>query len=869
MIVRCLASVFITPQRLHAATFEAAGLAVRQGRPVPPPAFELVLWPPCNAVLSKVSDNGVGSSALPAMIGSEEVWEHAILVGDASGGSAALTPALNHGVRGAAHALGAPATILAWLDALDEALEASSGSSAALPSYLAFATRAEASRRLSSAAAELAHRGAGPDTALVVGWPTRAVLASLAAPASLYSPFGEAGLAHSLLADLPEDQPLWAALRGSGGNDGNGGDETNLDEAFRGIEQLHLRVAWEHGSAAAVISQVRLEVAPAQPAQSAVAAAAVTAASTQAASPLALLPAGAWLMGRARAWGGALRQLATSATVDVRALRVMSWSLGDRLLVPGADDVTPASVAKTSAAEAAADAGGVVRLWFSGYNHASALGGTTPPESSSPDSPAGAVARRLANPETDPYWRAICATSSKMTGYTSTKPAGCSSWYSDTSTFWCGISGNNCNYCNPASVDAGYYYFEVFLSYCACAAGTYSAAGAIECTTCPAGTYSAAISTSCTTCTAGRYAAEGSSSCSVCAAGTEAAAGASTCSDCSAGKYSLGGASGTPTCTSCPAGQYQTYAAVSFCISCPAGYYCPLGSAAYATNPCSAGRYSAAGASSCVACASGTYNPTAGSSNCAACGAGSYSAAASASTACVACSAGFYQNTGGQSSCVSCSTGQYSSSSGAVACSDCAMGTYQSLAGKVSCTSCPAGSYSSAKASACTACSAGYYASSSGKSACTACSAGKYSVSSGGTSCLSCAAGTYASGVGSTVCSACVLGTYTATTGTANCASCPSGQYGTSSSSTACSPCVAGQYQGTVGQTSCVNCAAGRYSDPVASSCPACAQGQYSAAAATSCTTCSSGKYTSTTGQSSCSSCSVGRYSSEVSDGSM
>jgi len=603
----------------------ARGFTSTEDQPGSRAAFELVMRPSSSE-------------------GSEEVWEHVIVLGASSG--AVLAPTSAHQARGAAHSLGAPEAVFTWLDALDEALDAEDGGDLAarvLPSYLAFAARVETTRRLSPAAADLAHHGSGPDSAIVIGWPTHAAVAALAAPTGSAT---DGALAHSLLAALPESDPLWTTLRGA----------TDLDA---GATPLRLRLSWQHTGGAAV--DVRLETAPAHSAptgpEPAVAAAALAAAGVPVSGEAG--DAETWAIGRARAWGNALRRV-TSSPLDVQVLRAAGQGHGARAL---AGDLLSAP-AELSAAEAAALPNDELRLWFPSV-------AASPPVAPA-DGPA--AVRRLANPETDPYWREICGQS--VTAFTSSKPAGCTSWYSDTTTFWCGI-GSNCNFCNSGSTAAGYYYYAVFLSYCECAAGQYSAAGASSCTTCPTGHYSAtSVSSSCTICPAGKFADSGASSCSVCAAGTESSSGSGACTDCAAGKYSLGGSSAVPSCTNCQAGKYQTFEGVSFCISCPSGYYCPLGSADYTANPCSAGKYSATGASACTSCPGGYYSASSGANNCAACGSGSRSALASGSTGCVSCSAGTYQHAGGQTVCLSCTGGQYSASSGQVACTDCAAGKY-------------------------------------------------------------------------------------------------------------------------------------------------------------------------------------------------
>ena len=331
------------------------------------------------------------------------------------------------------------------------------------------------------------------------------------------------------------------------------------------------------------------------------------------------------------------------------------------------------------------------------------------------------------------------------------------------------------------------------------------------------------------------------------------------CTQCSAGQYSAAGAS---SCTSCSAGTYSA-AGASSCTSCSAGTYSAAG--ASSCSSCSAGTYSAAGASSCTSCPAGKYSSTVGatsSATCTPCSAGTYSTAtgATSSATCSTCLAGTY-SAAGASSCTSCSAGTYSTATGATSsatCSTCPAGKYSSTVGATSassCTSCPAGKYSSAvgatSASTCSTCLAGTY-SAAGATSCSLCLAGKYSLA-GASSCTSCSAGTYSSATGATsssTCTSCSAGTYSSATGAAT--------------SGACTLCPTGTYSSTVGASSCSVCSAGTYSNVVgatsASTCNSCPVGQYSSAGAQYCSSCPAGQYL-PTGSLSCTACPVGQYS--------
>ena len=129
----------------------------------------------------------------------------------------------------------------------------------------------------------------------------------------------------------------------------------------------------------------------------------------------------------------------------------------------------------------------------------------------------------------------------------------------------------------------------------------------------------------------------------------------SSCSnDCDPGQYLY-----FSTCTSCGAGYYSLGGCVYSCSSCSAGKYSSSAASSACTN-CTAGQGSDNAATSCTACAVGSYST--GGTACTACSAGTY-AAATGSTACVACAAG-QSSAAGASMCTPCAAGQYSTSGG-------------------------------------------------------------------------------------------------------------------------------------------------------------------------------------------------------------
>lgn len=178
----------------------------------------------------------------------------------------------------------------------------------------------------------------------------------------------------------------------------------------------------------------------------------------------------------------------------------------------------------------------------------------------------------------------------------------------------------------------------------------------------------------------------------------------------------------TGKCIGCPSGKRPDAArCVDNCynVTCKDGYTTKVtsdGCCCESTTPtCTAGTYLSG--SSCVNCSAGTYS-AAGASSCTTCPAGTYSGMGA--SACAKCSAGTYSKAG-SSGCLTCAAGTYSAA-GASVCTTCRAGTY-SAAGASSCTTCPAGTYSAAGATSCTTCPTGY-TSYAGSSGCTLCATG-------------------------------------------------------------------------------------------------------------------------------------------------
>ena len=386
-------------------------------------------------------------------VGSEEVWEHLILHDASFAATPADTEALAHGARGAAHALEAPAAVHAWLSALeDEAharrvaadallpgdVQAASAAAAralkagdALPNFVAFAARADATLVLAPSAAALAHFGAGPDVALVLGWPTRASAAAALAP--------EGPLAHGLLQMLAPDDLLWARLRHAAAT-AHARDTSEEADGATPAGEVRLRVAWQRSSSSdgsssdgGVFLDVSLEAAP-QPAR----------------SDAWQGVAGEWCAGRARAWGAALRPAddtrpwqVLSPVEAAPAARLYSAANG-ATVAKGAAAPVPFSAAETAAGADAGSRG--VRLWFPAGDRAAAMAAADGLHSGR---------RRLLGS----YYRELCATDEFS--FAPAVPAGCASWYEDASIPWCDYSfGGSCNFCVSTSAEAGNAYYS-------------------------------------------------------------------------------------------------------------------------------------------------------------------------------------------------------------------------------------------------------------------------------------------------------------------------------------------------------------------------------------------------------------------------
>lgn len=311
----------------------------------------------------------------------------------------------------------------------------------------------------------------------------------------------------------------------------------------------------------------------------------------------------------------------------------------------------------------------------------------------------------------------------------------------------------------------------------ACPAGTYSGTAgksgttAANCTSCASENYSYAGATSCSTCTA---ACTGSTyeSTSCTATSNRVCTACTSCTSPSNGTASVTGCSGTSGPGSCS-------------YSCNAGYFYDSSKSTPTCTQCSAGTYSAAGATSCTKCDAGKYS-AAGASSCSSCS--------------TTCGAGKYISS-------VCTT------SSDIGCTQCSTSCYNPLySQRASCSGtetsdpvcvCPAGStvWNLLYGNRACVCSAGYYGS-GGYAPCTACPSGQFS-SDGSVSCTVCRG---LCGAGTQQTSACT------STSDRVCTACPAGQYSAipppnqNAVCVGCDSCPIGQTRSGCGGSSAGTC---------------------------------------------------------------
>lgn len=416
--------------------------------------------------------------------------------------------------------------------------------------------------------------------------------------------------------------------------------------------------------------------------------------------------------------------------------------------------------------------------------------------------------------------------------------------------------------CDDITAKAGYYFDGIACP--ACAAGTYSEAGATECTSCPDGTVATADKTACVTkCPENTYLKDGT--CTACPAEfPNSDAGATAITQCYSNPRSESGQ-----CPNAPdgcasiscecAGDDCTYVVYygkepELPWDPPAGgalkSICENGTCHAPTVVAKAGDYT--DGKKCIECPPGT---TSDGGNI---------------TECTLCPAGTYQN---GNVCMQCNAGTYSQP-GATACTPCPAGTV-STTDKTTCVEqCPAGTYS--VDNACNTCPADYPNSEPGSVGILSCYSNPRSesgvCSTGNSSCpLTCPECTgdgceyvvyygYAWSGANRTKSVCKNGVCTDTTATASdgyyvndilrCAQCPSGTYtapdkrecvktcptGTYNNGKACLTCPDGQFVSGGGDKCVTQCAGGFYADGAV--CTKCPDGTASFAGATDISQC-------------------------------
>jgi alpha-tubulin suppressor-like RCC1 family protein len=384
---------------------------------------------------------------------------------------------------------------------------------------------------------------------------------------------------------------------------------------------------------------------------------------------------------------------------------------------------------------------------------------------------------------------------------------------------------------------------------------------------------------------------------------------------CPAGSYSKDGA---VSCLLCEQGSFQKQEGMGMCQQCPAGTHCNASGLRSPSGNCSAGSFSAVGASACTPCAAGSYQPLEGMGMCQECPAGTHCNASGLSAPSGLCSAGSFAAGGMSSSnCTPCLVGHHCNSSGLTGPSGRCGEGYFAASGEAACTQCPSGSFcnSSGLRSPSGNCSAGSF-SAVGASACTPCAAGSYQPLEGMGMCQECPAGTHcnasglsapsglcsagsfaAGGMSSSNCTPCLVGHhcnssgltgpsgrcgegYFAASGEAACTQCPSGSFCNSSGlrspsgncsagsfsavgASACTPCAAGSYQPQEGMGMCQECPSGRFCSSVALAHPTgiCPAGFFSLSNSLVCSACPIGKFSALNGSSECSACNSGYIS--------
>lgn len=375
--------------------------------------------------------------------------------------------------------------------------------------------------------------------------------------------------------------------------------------------------------------------------------------------------------------------------------------------------------------------------------------------------------------------------------------------------------------------------------------------GGVRCDVCAAGTATdtpAASATTCDACLPGSASDPADAACYFLSDETRLSECASliTQSDCAGNahcEYIIPGSR----CRECMSGQYQDQPQQAACIVCNPGSYTDtlLDTGAISCTSCSAGQFTTESTTPCAVCDPGSQVQTlgvptgdnAGGDSCDACEAGQFSTVST--SPCADCDPGTY-STGGATACIDCEIGRFQPDSGIGNCIDCGDGseTEVQTGRATSCTSCAAGKFSThtvdgfgtvTESMACDDCAQGSV-STGGAAECTLCSPGSYITIAGQVNCINCIAGSV------TIDSA---GAHTDAPGAVDCVECEIGEYSTDAT-TACAICQAGHvtyqqgiFHSSTGSDDCIECAAGRFSPVATTDCADCGAGSQTADAST------------------------------------
>ncbi|GMH97129.1 hypothetical protein TrVE_jg7824 [Triparma verrucosa] len=189
----------------------------------------------------------------------------------------------------------------------------------------------------------------------------------------------------------------------------------------------------------------------------------------------------------------------------------------------------------------------------------------------------------------------------------------------------------------------------------------------------------------CSECTSGTYSLAGAAECTSCEAAKSSSSDFSSREDCAAGEYGDGGP-----CATCPQGKYSTPASAS-CTTCQVGRYAGAGQGE--CTLCGQGKYlnstGAVAETQCKVCAIGKYNDIPGlGTTCPDCQKGKF-AAATGYALCKDCVTGTCASEVGSAECLQCQKGSHSNSTGAATCSKCEEGKFTDYDGTVVCQVCP------------------------------------------------------------------------------------------------------------------------------------------------------------------------------------